>query len=79
MNLIVAIFFAVVFGVFAFNAFIENHLTSAPNGNKIINMLLDIYNWFVEQIGYIPTGVIFALCALVILALGINEARKKRA
>lgn len=73
---LVTAFLAITFAVLSFNAFISNNLSQQTNGNRLIGMLTDLYRWLVGTIGYTPTGLLFALCAVGIVVAAVMDGRK---
>lgn len=74
MKWIVTAFLALVFAVLSFNAFIGNKL-GTHSGNRIIGLLSEIYGWLMTTIGDIPTGVLFAACAVGIVVAAVRDGR----
>ena len=74
MKWIVTAFLALVFAVLSFNAFIGNKL-STRSGNRIICLLSEIYGWLMTTIGGIPTGILFAVCAVGIVVAAVRDGR----
>ena len=79
MKWLVTAFLALVFGALSFNAFVHNSLSQQTSSNRIIGMLTDIYRWLVGAIGFAPTGALFALCAVGIVAAATMDGRKPKA
>lgn len=79
MKWLVTGFLTLVFGVLSFNAFIGNTLSQQKSSNRIIAMMTDIYTALIKYIGAMPTGILFALCAvgIVVLAYRDGKARQK--
>jgi len=73
---IVAGFVALVFSVLSFNAFIANDLSRQTSGNRLIAMLTDLYGWLMGTLGAVPTGVLFAACAVGIVVLAVRDGKK---
>ena len=69
---------ALVFAVLSFNAFINNNLSQQKSSNRIIAMLTDLYSWLLSTIGSMPTGVLFAVCAIGIVVAAVMDGRKPR-
>ena len=67
---------ALVFAVLSFNAFINNNLSQQKSSNRSIAMLTDVYSWLLSTIGSMPTGVLFALCAIGIVVAAVMDGRK---
>ncbi|PLC02459.1 hypothetical protein CY658_25075 [Variovorax sp. RO1] len=76
MKWIVAGFVALVFAVLSFNAFIANDLSRQSSGNRLIAMLTDLYGWLLGSIGAVATGVLFAVCAVGIVALAVRDGKQ---
>jgi uncharacterized membrane protein len=76
MKWIVTGFLALVFGVLSFNAFIANDLGRRESGNRVIAMLTDLYGWLLSTIGAVPSGVLFAVCAVGIVVLAARDGRQ---
>ncbi|RIX76775.1 hypothetical protein [Acidovorax cavernicola] len=76
MKWIVAGFVALVFAVLSFNAFIANDLSRQRSGNRLIGMLTDLYGWLMGTIGSVPSGLLFAACAVGIVVLAVRDGRK---
>ena len=72
MKWIVTAFLALVFAVLSFNAFIGNKLGTHKG---IIGLLSEIYGWLMSAIGGIPTGLLFAACAVGIVVLAVRDGR----
>ena len=70
---------ALVFAILSFNAFIHNNLAQQRSANRIIGLLTDVYGWLVGVIGYMPTGVLFAVCAVGIVVVAAVDGRKPQA
>ncbi|MGJ7609081.1 hypothetical protein ACSFA7_32425 [Variovorax sp. LT1R20] len=68
-------FVALVFAVLSFNAFIANDLSRQSSGNRLVAMLTDLYGWLVGTLGAMPTGVLFAVCAVAILVLAARDGK----
>lgn len=77
MKWIVTAFLALVFAVLSFNAFIANDLAHQKGGNRIIGMLVDLYGWLLANIGAVPSGILFAVCAVGIVVLAFRDGRKE--
>lgn len=77
MKWIVTAFLALVFAVLSFNAFIANDLSRQNNGNRIIGMLVDLYGWLLAHIGAVPSGILFAVCAVGIVVLAFRDGDKE--
>jgi len=72
---IAAGFVALVFAVLSFNAFIANDLSRQSSGNRLIAMLTELYGWLLGSIGAIPTGILFAVCAVGIIVLAVRDGK----
>jgi hypothetical protein len=72
---IVAGFVALVFAVLSFNAFIANDLSRQSSGNRLIAMLTDLYGGLLGSIGAVPTGILFAVCAVGIVVLAVRDGK----
>lgn len=77
MKWIVTAFLALVFAVLSFNAFIANDLGRQRSGNRIIGMLVDLHGWLLANIGAVPSGILFAVCAVGIVVLAFRDGRKE--
>lgn len=75
MKWIAAGFVALVFAVLSFNAFIANDLSRQSSGNRLIAMLTELYGWLLGSIGAIPTGILFAVCAVGIIVLAVRDGK----
>ncbi|WPG41113.1 hypothetical protein [Variovorax sp. EBFNA2] len=75
MKWIAAGFVALVLAVLSFNAFIANDLSRQSSGNRLIAMLTDLYGWLLGSIGAIPTGILFAVCAVGIIVLAVRDGK----
>ena len=67
---------ALVFAILSFNAFIHNNLAQQRSANRLISLLTDVYGWLVGTIGYMPTGVLLALCAVGVVVAAVVDGRK---
>lgn len=76
MKWIVTGFLALVFGVLSFNAFIANDLSRHKSGNRLIGMLTDLYGWLLTTIGAVPSGILFAVCAVGIVVLAARDGKR---
>ena len=76
MKWIVAGFVALVFAVLSFNAFIANDLSRQSSGNRLIAMLTDLYSGLLGSIGAVPTGILFAVCAVGTVVLAARDGKK---
>lgn len=77
MKWLAAICLALVFAVLSFNAFIHNNLSQQKSSNRIIAMLTDLYSWLLSSFGGIPTGVLFAICAIGVVVAAALDGRKR--
>ena len=78
MKWIVAAFFAIVFAVLSYNGFIANDLSKFSTTNRLIAMLAKAYNWLFTTIGSMPTGALFAVCAVGVLVLAAQDGKKPK-
>ncbi|WP_295987482.1 hypothetical protein [uncultured Variovorax sp.] len=72
MKWIVTAFLALVFAVLSFNAFIANDLSRQKGGNRIIGLLVDFHGWLLARIGTVPSGILFAVCAVGMVVLAVR-------
>ena len=75
MKWIVALFMSITFAVLSFNAFIANDLSKGISENAFIGMMTGVYGWLLSSIGSMPSGILFALCAIGILLLVVLDGR----
>jgi len=75
MKWILTAFVSVTFAVLSFNAFIANDLSKGRSENAFIGMMTGVYGWLLSSIGSMPSGIVFALCAIGILLLAVLDGR----
>lgn len=71
------IFAALLFSILSFNAFVQNDLGSMNNFKWIMGLFVDIYDKLIGIVGFMGTGILFALCAIGIIIAAILDKPNK--
>lgn len=74
MKWFTAAFFANGFGILSFNAFIGTDFSHSQN-LKSVSIIIMLYDWMLLTIGPIPSGVLFALCLVGVVALALRSRK----
>ncbi len=69
-----AIFVAAVFALLSVSSF--QGWEQGPNGNRMINMVIDLQKFMIDHIGNVATGVVFAAAGILVLWLAWRETSR---
>lgn len=70
---------ALVFAVLSYHAFISYDLGQGIIVNRFVAVLAGMYSWLLATLGSTASGLLFAACAVAVLAIAVRDSRKQRA